>query len=110
MAHGDTRIIPLELQESYLPVRVEELALAPRIGLRVDESTVPWRELAAGIRTGRVSEAVALGTGIGIADITAFCDGDRELSVRGVPVAAALRRELGREHTGAGQHHWLSPA
>jgi N-methylhydantoinase B len=27
MAHGDTRIIPLELQESYLPVRIEELAL-----------------------------------------------------------------------------------
>src|SRR5215471_16373197 len=27
MAHGDTRIIPLELQESYLPVRMEELAL-----------------------------------------------------------------------------------
>src|SRR5262249_34932114 len=25
--HGDTRIIPLELQESYLPVRIEELAL-----------------------------------------------------------------------------------
>ncbi len=27
MAHGDTRIIPLELQESYLPVRIEEFAL-----------------------------------------------------------------------------------
>src|SRR3954463_12326720 len=27
MAHGDTRIIPLELQESYVPVRIEELAL-----------------------------------------------------------------------------------
>jgi N-methylhydantoinase B len=27
MAHGDTRIIPLELQESYLPVRIEELSL-----------------------------------------------------------------------------------
>jgi N-methylhydantoinase B len=27
MAHGDTRIIPLELQESYLPVRIEQLAL-----------------------------------------------------------------------------------
>jgi N-methylhydantoinase B len=27
MAHGDTRIIPLELQESYLPLRIEELAL-----------------------------------------------------------------------------------
>jgi N-methylhydantoinase B len=27
MAHGDTRIIPLELQESYLPVRIEGLAL-----------------------------------------------------------------------------------
>jgi N-methylhydantoinase B len=27
MAHGDTRIIPLELQETYLPVRIEELAL-----------------------------------------------------------------------------------
>jgi len=27
MAHGDTRIIPLELQESYLPVRIEEFSL-----------------------------------------------------------------------------------
>lgn len=27
MAHGDTRIIPLELQESLMPFRVEELAL-----------------------------------------------------------------------------------
>src|SRR6266545_1418468 len=27
MAHGDTRIIPLELQETYLPVRIEEFAL-----------------------------------------------------------------------------------
>jgi N-methylhydantoinase B len=27
MAHGDTRIIPLELQETYLPVRFEEFAL-----------------------------------------------------------------------------------
>jgi N-methylhydantoinase B len=32
MAHGDTRIIPLELQESYLPVRIEELALRPDSG------------------------------------------------------------------------------
>jgi N-methylhydantoinase B len=27
MAHGDTRIIPIELQETYLPVRVEEFSL-----------------------------------------------------------------------------------
>jgi N-methylhydantoinase B len=27
MAHGDTRIIPLELQESLLPFRIEEFAL-----------------------------------------------------------------------------------
>src|SRR5262249_6301243 len=27
MAHGDTRIIPLELQECYLPVRFEEFSL-----------------------------------------------------------------------------------
>jgi N-methylhydantoinase B len=27
MAHGDTRIIPLELQETYLPVRIEQFAL-----------------------------------------------------------------------------------
>ena len=27
MAHGDTRIIPLELQEASLPIRIEELAL-----------------------------------------------------------------------------------
>ena len=27
MAHGDTRIIPLELQETYLPVRIEEFSL-----------------------------------------------------------------------------------
>ena len=27
MAHGDTRIIPLELQETYLPVRFEEFSL-----------------------------------------------------------------------------------
>ena len=27
MAHGDTRIIPLELQESMLPFRIEEFAL-----------------------------------------------------------------------------------
>ncbi len=27
MAHGDTRLIPIELQETYLPVRIEEFAL-----------------------------------------------------------------------------------
>ncbi len=27
MAHGDTRIIPIELQETYLPVRIEEFSL-----------------------------------------------------------------------------------
>jgi N-methylhydantoinase B len=27
MAHGDTRLIPIELQETYLPVRVEEFSL-----------------------------------------------------------------------------------
>ena len=27
MAHGDTRIIPLELQETYLPMRIEEFSL-----------------------------------------------------------------------------------
>ena len=27
MAHGDTRIIPLELQETSLPIRIEEFAL-----------------------------------------------------------------------------------
>jgi N-methylhydantoinase B len=27
MAHGDTRIIPLELQEATLPIRIEEFAL-----------------------------------------------------------------------------------
>jgi N-methylhydantoinase B len=27
MAHGDTRIIPLELQEASLPIRIEEFAL-----------------------------------------------------------------------------------
>jgi N-methylhydantoinase B len=27
MAHGDTRIIPLELQETYLPLRIEEFTL-----------------------------------------------------------------------------------
>jgi N-methylhydantoinase B len=27
MAHGDTRIIPLELQETYLPIRIEEFSL-----------------------------------------------------------------------------------
>ena len=27
MAHGDTRIIPLELQETYLPLRIEEFSL-----------------------------------------------------------------------------------
>jgi N-methylhydantoinase B len=32
MAHGDTRIIPLELQETYLPVRFEEFSLRPDSG------------------------------------------------------------------------------
>src|SRR6476659_7549908 len=32
MAHGDTRIIPLELQETYLPVRIEEFSLLPDSG------------------------------------------------------------------------------
>jgi N-methylhydantoinase B len=32
MAHGDTRIIPLELQETYLPVRIEEFSLRPDSG------------------------------------------------------------------------------
>ncbi|HEY7301197.1 MAG TPA: hydantoinase B/oxoprolinase family protein [Xanthobacteraceae bacterium] len=32
MAHGDTRIIPLELQEAHLPVRFEELSLRPDSG------------------------------------------------------------------------------
>jgi N-methylhydantoinase B len=27
MAHGDTRLIPIELQETYLPVRIEEFSL-----------------------------------------------------------------------------------
>ena len=29
MAHGDTRIIPLELQEATLPIRIEEFSLRP---------------------------------------------------------------------------------
>jgi N-methylhydantoinase B len=29
MAHGDTRIIPLELQEALLPFRIEEFSLSP---------------------------------------------------------------------------------
>ena len=32
MAHGDTRLIPIELQETYLPVRVEEFSLRPDSG------------------------------------------------------------------------------
>ncbi len=32
MAHGDTRIIPLELQETYLPIRIEEFSLRPDSG------------------------------------------------------------------------------
>ena len=32
MAHGDTRIIPLELQECYLPLRIEEFSLRPDSG------------------------------------------------------------------------------
>jgi len=32
MAHGDTRIIPLELQETYLPARFEEFSLRPDSG------------------------------------------------------------------------------
>ncbi len=29
MAHGDTRLIPMELQESLLPIRIDELSLRP---------------------------------------------------------------------------------
>ncbi len=32
MAHGDTRIIPLELQEAVLPVRIKEFSLRPDSG------------------------------------------------------------------------------
>ena len=32
MAHGDSRIIPLELQETYLPARFEEFSLRPDSG------------------------------------------------------------------------------
>jgi N-methylhydantoinase B len=32
MAHGDTRIIPLELQERYLPLRIEKFSLRPDSG------------------------------------------------------------------------------
>lgn len=32
MAHGDTRLIPMELQESILPFRIEELSLRPDSG------------------------------------------------------------------------------
>ena len=84
------------------------LALAPRVGLRVEERAVAWRELASGLRSGRISEALALGTGIGIAEIAAFRDRQRELRVRGGPVADALRRELAREQHGTGQYQWLS--
>ena len=32
MAHGDTRLIPMELQEALYPLRIEELALRPDSG------------------------------------------------------------------------------
>jgi N-methylhydantoinase B len=32
MAHGDTRLIPLELQERLLPIRIESIALRPDSG------------------------------------------------------------------------------
>jgi branched-chain amino acid aminotransferase len=85
------------------------LALAPRVGLRVEERAVSWRELASGVRSGRITEALALGTGIGIAGISVFHDRRTTLQVRGGPVADALRRELAREHDGTGQYPWLSP-
>ena len=52
MAHGDTRIIPLELQETYLPVRIEEFSLRedsggagriPRRAWLPQDATACWR-------------------------------------------------------------------
>jgi branched-chain amino acid aminotransferase len=106
------RLLTPPLSDTILDgiTRRSVLALAPRVGLRVEERTLSWRELAAGLRSGRITEALALGTGIGVAVIAGFCDRQRELQVRGGPLADALRGELTREQNGTGQYQWLSPA
>lgn len=106
------RLITPPLGDTILDgvTRRSVLALAPRAGLRVEERAVSWRELAAGVRAGRISEALALGTGIGIAAIAAFVAGDRELVVPGGSALGALRGELAREHAGTGRYPWLSRA
>jgi branched-chain amino acid aminotransferase len=104
------RLLTPPLSDTILDgvTRRSVLQLAPRIGLRIEERAVSWRELASAVRAGRISEALALGTGIGVAEIAAFRDGQRELRVRGGPVAGALRCELAREQNGTGEHQWLS--
>ena len=47
MAHGDTRIIPLELQETYLPVRIEEFALRAGFRRRRENSAAAWASARA---------------------------------------------------------------
>lgn len=106
------RLLTPPLSDTILDgvTRRSVLALAPRVGLHVEERALSWREVSSGVHSGRISEALALGTGVGIAEIAAFRDRERELRVRGGPAARALRRELAREQNGQGVYQWMAQA
>src|SRR5262249_55801077 len=84
MAHGDTRIIPLELQETYLPVRIEEFSL------RTDSGGAGTFRGGLGFRkTYRVLGSCALQTNL---DRTRFPPWGVQGGAQGKPGGFTLRR------------------
>jgi len=86
------------------------LALAPALGLGVEERRIKWAEVEDRIASGDISEAFGIGTAALIAPIGEFGRGGKVVKLRGGETAARIKAALRAEQLGHGSHaaEWLT--
>ncbi len=86
------------------------LALAPALGLSVEERRIKWSEVEERIVAGEISEAFGIGTAALIAPIGELGRGGKVVRLRGGEVAARIKAALRAEQLGHGAHaaEWLT--
>lgn len=90
--------------------RKSVIALAPELGLEVEERRLPWAEVAGKIESGEITEAFGVGTAALIAPIGELGAGGALYRLRGGETAARIKAALRAEQLGAGRHgaEWLT--
>jgi branched-chain amino acid aminotransferase len=90
--------------------RKSVLALAPSLGLGVEERRIRWTEVAERIASGDITEAFGIGTAALIAPIGEFGAAGKVLRLTGGEQADRIKAALRGEQRGAGSHgaEWLT--